>query len=66
MCAALRRTVKRCIISIERGEEPRVCCSKLLYKGDEGDPEQNRREGVTLGVSLSAQDCDRQLPRLAV
>ena len=37
----------------------------LLCQGDEGDRLQNHREGVTLGDSLSAQDCNWQLPRLA-
>ena len=60
-----RRTIKRRVVCIERGEEPRIRHSELLCKGDEGDPVQNHREGVILGDSLSAQDCDWQLPRLA-
>ena len=50
---------------MERGEEPQIRCSEFLCKGEKGDPIQNHREGVTLGESLSTQDCDWQLPRLA-
>ena len=53
------------ITRVERGEDPLILCSEILCEGDKGDPVQNHREGVTLGDSLSAQDCDWQLPRLA-
>ena len=61
----MRRTVERRIIGIERGEETLIRRSEILCQGDEGDPLQNHREGVTLSDSLSAQDCNSHLPSLA-
>ena len=65
MCAASFRATERRIMGIDRGEETWICCSELLCQGGEGDPVQNHREGVALGDSLSAQDCNWRIPWLA-
>ena len=61
----MRRTIKRRIIRIKQGEEPRIRRSEILSKGDKGDPIQYDRDRVTLGNSLSTQYYEWRLPQMA-